>query len=263
MKFASLAVLSYKRLDILKQSIQSIKDSSKFPYELLVADDGSDETWLFIEDLMWTREISTAIYNTGSNMGVGEAIHRLFSCAKGDYLVKLDADLIYRPGWLQKGVALLDKYPEIGTLGWFAYSVPSEHKITRNREDPSKDNTLIEVREDCEIVHDFVSSAMIIRREHWEEYGIERGSEAFAEDIGLKKKMKADGLLMAITKKDYIENIGFGLEKSVVVTPDKMGQPQVSRICKWPLLFRDGKAISMIDIEEMEEEEERDVLELS
>lgn len=258
MKFASLCILSYKRLDMLKQTIQSIKDNTKFSYELLVADDGSDETWLFIEDLMWTREISTAIYNTGSNMGVGEAIHRLFSCAKGDYLIKLDADLIYRPGWLQKGVDLLDKYPEIGTLGWFAYPVPSEHKITRNREDPSKDNTLIEVREDCEIVHDFVSSAMIIRREHWEKYGIERGSEAFAEDIGLKKKMKADGLLMAITKKDYIENIGFGLEKSVVVTPNEMGQPQVSRICKWPLLFKDGIAIPMIDIEEMEEEEVRD-----
>lgn len=256
MKFASLCVLSYKRLDMLKQTIQSIKDGTKFLYELIVADDGSDETWLYIGDLLWAREISTAIYNTGSNMGVGEAIHRLFSCAKGDYLVKLDADLTYRPGWLQKGVTLLDKYPDIGTLGWFAYPVPSEHKITRNREDPRLDNTLIEVREDCEIVHDFVSSAMIIRREHWEKYGIERGSEAFAEDIGLKEKMKADGLLMAITKKDYIENIGFGADRSVVVTLDETKQPVVTRICKWPLLFRNGVAIPMIDLEEMEKEDE-------
>jgi len=192
-------------------------------------------------------------------MGVGEAIHRLFSCAKGDYLVKLDADLKFKPDWLTLGITLLDKYPDIGTLGWFAYPVPSEHKITRNREDPSKDNTLIKVREDCEIVHDFVSSAMIIRREHWEKYGIERGSEAFAEDIGLKKKMKADGLLMAITKKDYIENIGFGLEKSVVVTPDKMGQPQVTRICKWPLLFKDGMAIPMIGMEEEPRDEGKEI----
>jgi len=97
---------------------------------------------------------------------------------------------------------------------------------------------------------------MIIRREHWEKYGIERGSEAFAEDIGLKERMKADGLLMAITKKDYIENIGFGAEKSVVVTLNEMKQPQVTKICKWPLLFRSGKAIPMIDVEEMEAEDE-------
>jgi len=96
---------------------------------------------------------------------------------------------------------------------------------------------------------------MIIRREYWEKYGIERGSAAFAEDIGLKERMKADGLLTAITKKDYIENIGFGLEKSVVVTPDKMGQPKVAKICMYPLLFKGGKAIPMIDIEEMEEGE--------
>jgi len=249
MKFASLSVLSYRRPDFLKQTIQSIKENTSIPYELLIHSDGADTEWLWSEDLMWAREVSTAIYNTGSNMGVGESIHRLFSCAKGSYLVKLDADLKFRSNWLTLGVTLLDKYPDIGALGWFAYPAPSEHKITRNRKDPRLDNTLIEIREDCEIVHDFVSSAMIIRREHWEKYGIERGSEAFAEDIGLKERMKADGLLMAITKEDYIENIGFGLEKSVVVTPDEMGQPQVSKICKWPLLFRDGKAIPMTDIE--------------
>jgi len=71
----------------------------------------------------------------------------------------------------------------------------------------------------------------------------------------MKERMKADGLLMAITKKDYIENVGFGLEKSVVVTPNEMGQLQVAKICKWPLLFKDGKAIPMIDIKEEKGEE--------
>jgi len=254
MKFASLCILSYKRLDFLKQTIQSIKSATKHYYELLVADDGSDENWLYLEDLMWAREISTAIFNTGSNMGVGEAIHRLFSCAKGEYLAKLDADLIYKPGWLALGISLLDKHPDIGAVGWFAYPYPSEHKITRNRKDPSRDNSLIETRDDCEIVHDFVSSAMLIRREEWEKYGIERGSEAFAEDVGLKERMKKDGLLMAITLEDYIENIGFGLDKSVVVTPDETGQPQVTKICKYPLVFKNGRAIPVADMEKKVEQ---------
>lgn len=249
MKFASLCILSYKRLDMLQQTIQSLKQNTAYPHEILVHSDGSDTEWLYIEDLMWAREISTAIYNTGSNLGVGEAIHRLFSCAKGDYLAKLDADLLFKPGWLALGVSLLDKYPDVGAVGWFAYPYPSEHRITRNRKDPRQDNTLIEIREDCEICHDFVSSAMLIRRQEWDKYGIERGSEAFAEDVGLKERMKEDGLLMAITKEDCVENIGFGLDKSVVVTPDKAGQPQVTKICKWPLLFKEGKAIPMGDIE--------------
>jgi GT2 family glycosyltransferase len=246
MDFASLAVLSFKRPEMLQRSIQSLKQTTFYPHELIIHDDGDDETWFFLQNMKWARELSTLIINTGMNMGVGEALHRCWSCAKGKYLVKLDADLLYHRGWLENGVRLLEKYDDIGALGFFAYTHPHrDFPITRNRKDPSKDTTLIEVREDeVEIVHDFVSSAMLIRREHYERYGLERGSKAFAEDVMLKRAMQADGLLMAITPIDWIQNIGFG-EQSVVAQIDKAtGKVTATKIAQEPLLFSGAMAIA-------------------
>lgn len=247
MDFASLAVLSFRRPQMLQQSLESLKRNTFYPHELIVHDDGSDECWFVIHNMIWARELSTAIINTGMNMGVGEALYRCWSCAKGHYLVKLDADLKYTKGWLEEGVRLMEKHNDVGALGFFAYPQPNlDFQITRDRKNPKKDNSLIEIRDDeIEIVHDFVSSAMLIRREHFEKYGMERGSKAFAGDIMLKRAMQADGLQMALTPKDWIENIGFGLEKSVVVTPDKQtGQPTVTKISQEPLLFSGPMAIA-------------------
>jgi len=246
--YASLAVLSFKRPKMLQQSVQSLKQATFYPHELIIHDDGDDETWFFLQNMKWARELSTLIINTGMNMGVGEALHRCWSCAKGKYLVKLDADLLYHRGWLENGVRLLEKYDDIGALGFFAYTFPHpDFPITRNRKDPKKDTTLIEVREgEVEIVHDFVSSAMLIRREHYEHYGLERGSKAFAEDVMLKRAMQADGLQMAITPIDWIQNIGFG-EKSVVAEIDETtGRPtgRTTKIAQEPLLFSGAMAIA-------------------
>jgi len=250
MDFASLAVLSYRRPEFLQRSLESLRRNTFYPHELIVHDDGSDMNWFLLYNKTWTREISTAIINTGMNMGVGEALHRCWSAAKGKYLAKLDADLVYTKGWLEEGVRLLENHKDVGALGFFAYLVPNpDHQITRDREDPSKDNSLIEVRlnaagePEIEIVHDFVSSAMLIRREHFEKYGVERGSSAFAEDVGLKRTMQEDGLLMALTPKDWIKNAGFGLGKSVVVTPGEKGEPVVTAISQEPLLFSGPVAI--------------------
>jgi GT2 family glycosyltransferase len=247
MDFASLAVLSYKRPQFLHQSLDSLKHNTFYPHELIVHDDGSDDCWFLLYHMTWARELSTVIINTGMNMGVGEALYRCWACAKGNYLAKLDADLIYQRGWLEEGVRLLENHKDVGALGFFAYPHPNaDHRITRNREDPSKDNSLIEVRDDeIEIVHDFVSSAMLIRQEDYEKYGpVQRGSKAFAGDIMLKRAMQKDGMQMAITPKDWIQNIGFGLDKSVVVTPDEQGKPVVTQIAQEPLLFSGPLAIS-------------------
>jgi len=247
MDFASLAVLSFKRPELLQKSIHSLKQSTFYPHELIIHDDGSDDNWAFLQNMMWARELSTLIVNTGMNMGVGEALHRCWACAKGKYLAKLDADLLFTRGWLEEGVRLLEKYDDIGALGFFAYTAPhKDFPITRNREDPSKDTSLIEIREgEVEIVKDFVSSAMLIRREHYEQYGpIERGSRAFAGDVMLKQRMRDGGLLMALTPEDWIQNIGFGLDKSVVVTPDAQGQAVVTKIAQEPLLFQGALAVS-------------------
>jgi len=239
-QFASLVVLSYRRFQMLQRSLLSLKENTQgIPYELIVVDDGSrDACWPFLMQALRGQEISTLILNGGLNMGVGEGIFRGFAIAQGDYLVKLDADLLYRPGWLEAGVAILEAYSDVGMVGFFDYNhyVPGDARF----EILDYGNTR---GQQCAFVTDFVGSAFLMRRETYAQYGpIDRGSAAFAEDVMLKQRLQAAGLRLAITMPDMIENFGFGLGNSVVVQPGPQGEPVVTPIHK-PLVFQPAMCV--------------------
>lgn len=236
--YASLVVLSYKRPTYLMRSLQSlhtVTSAGKIPYELIVADDGSqDACWTFLMQAARQRKLTTLIQNAGGNLGVGEGMFRGFAVAQGEWLCKLDADLEYSPGWLDAGVDILRHDARIGCVGFFDYRhyTPSDNRF--NILDKSETAQGIQYG----VVDDFVSSAMLFSRATYTQFGpIDRGSDAFAEDVMFKRKMQANGLSLAITIPDYIENFGFGLGKSEVVKPGAKGEPVVTKIHHTPLLF--------------------------
>lgn len=228
-KFASLVILSYKRPDMLVHSMQSLQAHTP-PAEIIVVDDGSRDECL-IHIYKWLRQgtISTAILNGGPNRGVGEGMRRGFRLASGDYLVKLDADLEYRDGWLEKAMAALERYPDIGCIGWFDYHTytPDDPRFNKLEE------RSLDGQHSIWIVDDFVSSAMMLRAGDYRAFGeIDSGSEAFAEDFVYKNKLVAAGMKLAILSPDLIINHGFGLGKSTVVVPGDDGKPHVADIHK-------------------------------
>src|SRR3989304_4135842 len=160
--FASLVVLSYLRPDFLQRSLASLVDSTYglVPYELIVVEDGSrDANWPFLMQLARSRDLSSIVFNAGDNLGVGVSMNRGFSIARGKWLAKLDADLEYRPGWLEAGTQILDQCPEVACLGFFDYRhySPADERFNR----------LGEIQVGGEGVAyaggDFVSSAMLLR----------------------------------------------------------------------------------------------------
>ncbi len=124
MNFASLVVLSYKRPDFLRRSLTSLGDkyAGKTPYEIIVVDDGSPENWEYLHQLMRLRLISSVVTNAGCNLGVGASMNRGFSVARGKWIVKLDADLEYRTGWLDAGILILEWFKDVGCVGFFDYN---------------------------------------------------------------------------------------------------------------------------------------------
>lgn len=226
-KFASLVILSYKRPDMLRYSLQSLRAHTP-PSEIIVVDDGSkDECWVHLFQLAREGKISTLVLNGGNNRGVGEGIRRGFRLAAGEYLVKLDADLEYTDGWLEKAMMAMERYSDIGCIGWFDYHtyVPTDPRFNK-LEVRALDN-----KHSVWIVDDFVSSAMMLRASDYRAFGeIDSGSEAFAEDVMYKQKLQAAGMKLAILSPDLIRNLGFGLGKSTVVVADEKGAPRVADI---------------------------------
>lgn len=204
MRYISICVLSYKRPDWLRETIESIRSTVAFPHEIIVNSDGGDdqENVDYLNTKLRKGHISKLILNHGKNRGVGKSLSNCIKIAEGDYIAKVDTDLTFESGWGLESVSLLDKYPDVGAVGLFDYK----------RYDPNDTRFVVEEeREDCRIVNDLVSSVYIFRRE-------DVGLGGWEHDDGFHQRLKQYNGLLALTKTDMAQNKGFGIGKSVYVS---------------------------------------------
>lgn len=217
-KFASLCLLSYKRPERLRECILSLQENTDYPYELIVNCDGDDDPlnvdWL--TDLHRAGAISKLIITGGQNRGVGRSLANCIGVAEGDYIFKVDTDLTFKPRWLSVAIEILDEYPEVGGVSLFNY---------QNYDPKDSRFKILEMCPTHHIVNDFVSSI----------YGFRRSSLTMGgwdQDDGFHQNLKR----LAITKKDYVVNHGFGVTKSTYVSGTE-DHPYKTPTHDKPLLF--------------------------
>ena len=209
MNHASLCVLSFNRMGVMQRSLDTLLANTCYPYELIILDDGSNDfTKEYLFSIVRKHAAATVLFNTDRNLGIGIAVNRGFHIARGDYLFKLDADLMYKPGWLTESVRLLEQHKKIGCLGLFKYW----HKPRVFSED------IVNTFPDYYEVVDFVASAIGMRREVYEQFGAwHEKMHTFGEDKQFKLKVQAGGLHMALPIDDLAENVGFGEHLSSLI----------------------------------------------
>jgi len=223
MNYASVAVLSYKRIDYLRRMMASlIHTDAGYPMEIIVHDDGSDRMVTnYLYELLAKKKISYLILNGGKNRGIGEAIRNCFKVASGKYLFKVDTDLTFEDSWLKKGVEILqDK--EVGVVSLFNY----------NHYDPDDDRFKVEkTKENHLVVSDFVSSIYGVRRDVYELYKNKLSTDGWHQFI------KEQGYDLAISDKDLVQNFGFGANKSIYLDKNDKGEIITRETHKLPLIF--------------------------
>lgn len=233
-EFATCCLLSFNRPEFVKEAVISCVKNAGFPLELIAHDDGSDdETVDVLMDLQEHGLISTLILNPkGHNQGQGIALNRMFQMAKGDPIIKMDHDLVFKQNWLAECVRVLDQNkrmpvePRIGALGLFKYEAdPVDYR-----------KMFVKAYDGWEHHSDFVGSAMVIPRDAYEEFGpFEERSEAFAEDFVFKKQVdEASGWANALLPQDVATNQGFGYGPSTVVVKAQDGSFTSREIKKGP-----------------------------
>jgi GT2 family glycosyltransferase len=230
--FASLCFLSFNRPEFIAGAVRSAVENAEYPCEVIVHDDGSDpnvrETlWGLMDDGL----VSHLMFNPhGHNEGVGKAINRTFTAARGDPLVKLDQDLLFRPGWLANVSGWLRQDRRVGMFGLFRYDAdPVDWRKMNHR--PSW------TEGDYEYVDDFVGSALVVPRRIYERFGpFEEHSDAFAEDVAYKRRLRNMGYELALPTGDLAVNRGFGPGPSTVVFRDQSGELAVTGIQHGPRL---------------------------
>ncbi len=115
---ASIVILSYNRLDYLRNTLFSYCQTVKAGcHELIAVDNGSDDgSREFLEDALQRGWISKALL-LDTNLGISAGYNRGFALAHpgSRFLVSLDSDIkLLTPGWLERAIEFLDGQPGVG-----------------------------------------------------------------------------------------------------------------------------------------------------
>ncbi|PKN91587.1 MAG: hypothetical protein CVU44_18570 [Chloroflexi bacterium HGW-Chloroflexi-6] len=137
----TVAVLNYipflsgfysEALDVLKVSLETMRNDPGLPFDLMIFDNGSCpevRDWLIGE-----KESGRIQYLVLSekNMGKGGAWNIILAGAPGEIIAYADSDILYYPGWLTRSVELLETFPKVGMVTARPFRTnPEYHSSTR------------------------------------------------------------------------------------------------------------------------------------
>jgi len=119
-------------LEVLKASLESLRNEPGLPFDLLVFDNGSCPE---VRDyLVAEKEAGRIQYLILSekNMGKGGAWNVILAGAPGEIIAYADSDILYYPGWLSRSVELLETFPNVGMVTGRPFRTnPDFHTATR------------------------------------------------------------------------------------------------------------------------------------
>ena len=109
----STVVVSYKRPELLRETLQSYVDTVSVPYELLIVDNGSSP-----EAIEVAREFAVPVIELGENRYPGYSTNVGWDNLGSDWLLhRSDNDIEYLEGWCEEVFRCFEADPRLGQLG--------------------------------------------------------------------------------------------------------------------------------------------------
>jgi len=116
-RFSLSAVMpNYNHANYLAEAIEGIAAQSRPPDELLILDDASTDNSLEVIEPFLERYPFIRLIRHAENQGVIEANRRLFDEARGDYVYAGAADDVRLPGFFEKAMELVERFPDAGLV---------------------------------------------------------------------------------------------------------------------------------------------------
>jgi len=113
-------------LDVLKVSLDSMREDAGLPFDLLVFDNGScPEARDYLIQEKEEGRIQYLILSE-KNVGKGGAWNVILAGAPGEIIAYADSDVLFSPDWLARSVEILEAYPNVGMVTARPYRTPPE-----------------------------------------------------------------------------------------------------------------------------------------
>jgi len=134
----AIVIVSYNRLDMLERCLAAIRLNTRYPYELVLIDNGSkEETAGFIKaqengDVRCTSRLA-------NNEGFARGYNAGLTLVDSEYFVVMNNDTVPHDGWLSKLINIFVEYPNAGIAS--PYTNYTGADSVRCREDDAEDTT--------------------------------------------------------------------------------------------------------------------------
>lgn len=114
----SVIIPCYKSSDTIERAVESIKNQSVHPLEIIIVDDFSDDdkTYRVLEKIKDNNNFIKLIL-LEKNAGPGSARNRGWEIAKGNYIAFLDSDDAWHPKKIELQYGFMDKNQNVDLTG--------------------------------------------------------------------------------------------------------------------------------------------------
>jgi hypothetical protein len=110
----SVVMSNYNYARFLPQALEAILAQSYRPKEIIIIDDASTDHSVAVIEQFACQEPLIRFIRNERNMGILHNLTRLLELASGDYLYGAASDDKVLPGFLEKSMSLLARYPQAG-----------------------------------------------------------------------------------------------------------------------------------------------------
>ena len=119
----SILMTNYNEEKYIQMSIESVLENSFKNFELIVIDDGSNDSSVDIIKKYLDIDSRVKLYQNFTNMGVAHSKNLGLNYCRGDYIAMMDADDISLPNRFETQLRYMEENPEISICGGAMYLI--------------------------------------------------------------------------------------------------------------------------------------------
>jgi glycosyltransferase involved in cell wall biosynthesis len=181
--------------------LDCLRNQQLADFEVIAVDDGSTDGSGELLDAFARHDGRARIIHQ-DNTGLGPALHRAATEARGRYFARQDADDVSAPTRLQRQVAYLERHPDVVFCGTWTWFVDPLRGTMSALEVPADHDRLLAYLETGD--NPFVHGSVMIRGDRYRAEGIGYRLRRYCEEYDLWLRLTAFGRLGMVESPEYI-----------------------------------------------------------